>query len=218
MPPTPRPWQDRFWPKVDVRGPDECWEWKAGKIGNGYGCHGQSPREEPRDTLAHRLSWIMAHGPIPDGMLVLHHCDNPACVNPAHLWLGTQRQNIRDMVRKNRQQQRSRSGKATLSEDQVAEIRRRYAEGDTIQVALADDYGVNRQTISKIVNNQRWSEAGGDVSIDRYKNPARAKDLSKKDLDRIRRRWWSGSYTQTELGKMFGISQSRVSRIVRQDT
>lgn len=91
----------RFWAKVDVRGPDECWEWQASTTSSGYGQIMVNARPR-RITRAHRLSWTIANGPIPSGMVVCHRCDNPPCVNPAHLFVATQQDNIADMVRKGR--------------------------------------------------------------------------------------------------------------------
>ncbi len=95
------PLAERFWPKVDKRGDDECWEWTGGRhpsgygqiwIGGKYGSH----------IYAHRASWEINGHKIPDGMCVLHHCDNPPCVNPAHLFIGTQADNMRDKQAKGR--------------------------------------------------------------------------------------------------------------------
>lgn len=86
----------RFWSRVRIT--DGCWEWTANHLPAGYGL----VKAEGRSHLAHRVSWELAHGPIPAGMLVLHRCDNPACVRPDHLWLGTQKQNIADMLTKGR--------------------------------------------------------------------------------------------------------------------
>jgi hypothetical protein len=83
----------RFWAKVDRRGPDRCWEW-TGKLAKGYG----SIRWCGQWLLAHRLSYVWTHGAIQDGLLVIHSCDNPKCVNPAHLRLGTHRDNALDTV------------------------------------------------------------------------------------------------------------------------
>jgi len=94
------PLEERFRSRVDVKGPDDCWEWTAGKIPGGYGAVWDN--SIGRHQHAHRLAWELANGPIPDGMWVLHRCDNPPCCNPAHLWLGTQYENDKDRTRKQR--------------------------------------------------------------------------------------------------------------------
>lgn len=96
-----KPLADRFWPKVDRRGPDECWPWKAARRAAGYGKIGRG-KSGRGWMLAHRASWELAHGPISSETLVLHRCDNPPCVNPAHLFLGTHADNVHDMVAKGR--------------------------------------------------------------------------------------------------------------------
>jgi hypothetical protein len=89
---------DRFWSKVDVRTDDECWEWQAAKQYQGYGIF----RFDNGVRLAHRISWLLTNTEIPKGMVVMHKCDNTPCVNPKHLCLGTQKDNIQDMKTKGR--------------------------------------------------------------------------------------------------------------------
>jgi len=87
----------RFWDKVDKTG--ECWIWTASKYLNGYGQF----RFDGKNWGAHRMAWLLTNGEIPDGMLVCHTCDNPSCIRPAHLFIGTQKQNMRDCIDKGRQ-------------------------------------------------------------------------------------------------------------------
>jgi hypothetical protein len=96
---------ERFWSKVDKRGPDECWPFTGRTNGNGaYPGYGwiRGPEANRRPLAAHRISWELHNGPIPDGLFVLHKCDFPPCTNPAHLFLGTNRDNMRDAAAKGR--------------------------------------------------------------------------------------------------------------------
>jgi hypothetical protein len=103
---------DRFWSKVATAGPDDCWPWTAATTPKGYGRWTYREGGKNCHTTAHRKAWELANGPIPAGFQVLHRCDNPPCCNPAHLWLGTHRDNMADKVAKGRQ---SRLGRPMLT-------------------------------------------------------------------------------------------------------
>ena len=87
----------RFWEKVDIRGEDDCWEWQASRGVKGYGFF----RTEYSNS-AHRVSYLFAYGEIPDGLQINHHCDNPPCVNPKHIYAGTAKDNTADMLKRSR--------------------------------------------------------------------------------------------------------------------
>lgn len=142
------PLLDRFWSKVEVRDPSDCWEWRGSRHAKGYG--------QFNGLRAHRFSYEVARGPIPSGMMVCHACDNPPCVNPAHLWLGTAADNQRDAFSKGRKVSPSagRVGElapdARLTNAQATEIRARSAAGET-QRALAREFGISEAAVYQIV-------------------------------------------------------------------
>lgn len=127
-----------------------CWLWRGRHTGGGYG----QIVIERRRVYVHRIAYEAAHGPIPAGYVVLHSCDNPPCVNPAHLSIGTQADNVRDAIDKGHYRG-ARNGQAKLTADQAAYIRRSTARG----VDLARRFGVHDSTISNIRTGKRWAEA-----------------------------------------------------------
>ena len=148
--------QERFWAKVDQRGPNDCWEWTASGLKSGYGSFGVNGKME----LAHRVAWTLANGEIPDGLCVCHSCDNPPCVNAAHLFLGTQADNLADMRAKGRQGYYGLPGekhpKAKLTERDVRFIRHWLSKGYTEQ-STADAFGVCRKSICHNKTGSTWS-------------------------------------------------------------
>jgi hypothetical protein len=148
--PKPRPVEERFWEKV-VKS-DTCWNWIGGKFANGYGSIGLGV--DRIIISAHRLSWQLHFGQIPVEMHVCHHCDNRACVNPAHLFLGTPADNVADCVRKGRIATRERVGSHKLTEEEVDFVGR---SGET-QTALAERFGVHQSTISDVVTGVTWKQ------------------------------------------------------------
>lgn len=140
----------QYWSKVN-KTTSECWEWTGTKNRDGYGQFG---RGVFLPKLAHRAAWVLTYGPIPEGMCVLHRCDNPGCVNPSHLWLGTHADNVADRHKKCRTRvlRGEEQWMSKLTEDRVREI----IASDNRGVDLARRFGVSQATISMIRTKRRW--------------------------------------------------------------
>src|SRR5512138_3094264 len=132
---------ERFWSHVDRTG--DCWEWSANRLPSKYGLFNV---RLGKSVLAHRVAYELAKEPIPDGMCVLHRCDNPPCVNPDHLFLGTDADNTRDRVQKGRAASGERNSQAKLTPALVMAIRRAAARGVTA-AAMARAAGVSHETV-----------------------------------------------------------------------
>lgn len=151
---------DRFWKQVDCsRGPDSCWLWTGYLRENGYGVIGINRNE----YKVHRVSYFLQHGRIDNDTLVLHRCDVRACVNPAHLFLGTPKDNSQDAVKKGRNAKLygERNGKAKLTRADVLAIRRMCRRGGVYQKTVAKQFGVSEATVSYVVHGERWRKLPG---------------------------------------------------------
>jgi hypothetical protein len=153
----------RFWSKVGKGEPGECWEWQAYRNEDGYGQFGYNGRVE----LAHRVSLKIAGGVVGDAY-VLHHCDNPACVNPGHLYLGDQSDNMQDREERSdyehpRGEEHPRS---SLSDDDVAVIKWQLENTDMIQKEIAEDHGVSREAIGEISRGATWGHVEAAEEVD----------------------------------------------------
>lgn len=139
-----------------------CWEWQRYRKPNGYGYteYWDKAAKKRVNTHAHRLSWIIHNGPIPPGMQVCHTCDNPPCVNPAHLFLGTNYENWEDCVSKGRNMGGANGPpiarpRARLTEADVAEIRRLRASGAS-RDEVARRFGISVDNVSHVTTGRRW--------------------------------------------------------------
>lgn len=149
---------ERFWYNVDKNDflsdsqSTHCWSWTGYTAGNGYGMF----KSGGKYVLAHRYSYTIHKGSIPDGLCVLHTCDNPECTNPNHLYVGTPMDNAKDKVSRGRSPSGEKSGRARLTWNVINEIRHLWKTGKYLQKELAIKYGVPRSHISLIVNNKTW--------------------------------------------------------------
>lgn len=135
----------RFYRQVSKT--DCCWEWTGTLKETGYGRFGLDGKALP----AHRVAWELAYGAIPEGRWVLHHCDNPKCVRPDHLFLGTHKDNVEDMVAKDRQR---KGAKPKLTDEEVAQMRLDYSTGEHSQAGLATKYGITVRTVGRILRGK----------------------------------------------------------------
>lgn len=146
-----------FWDRMDKSGgPDACWEWQAGRTGQGYGYYHTSQLA----VTAHRHAYALVNGPIPDGHLIRHRCDNPPCCNPAHLLTGTHSDNIVDAYSRNRRKpaRGEQSSWAKFTDEQIARVRELREAGWTT-VAIAEATGVSSSYVSRLCRRQRRAAA-----------------------------------------------------------
>lgn len=188
--------QSRFWAKVERRGPSECWPWVGAKS-HTYGMF-QVP-SLGRPTSAHRVAYVLECGSVPSGLVVRHRCATKVCVNPSHLLLGTQKDNMNDamhdLIR-------------TLCKYDAADIRAKYASGEEAE-DLAAAYGVAPSHIRGIVRNQIWVDHS-------YKpHPIRQKRaLTMKQVAAAKRLHFGGE-TITALAEQYGVALSTMWEAIR---
>jgi hypothetical protein len=152
MAPRILPIEEGLAARFEQKAPDDCWPWKGYKNTYGYGQFFHGGRYRP----AHRAMFEFKNGPIPQGLFVLHRCDNPICVNPAHLFLGTQLDNMTDCIAKDRNNRGERNGQHKLTEEMVLEIRRLYDLGQEGYMKLGQRLGIPSSTIRNVIKRKRW--------------------------------------------------------------
>lgn len=150
----------KFWSRVVIRSDFQCWEWTGARNAKGYGRAVVSGSLQ----LAHRIAYQDMAGPIPDGQIIRHTCDNPSCVNPRHLLAGTHADNASDAVLRGRFSKGARNGRAKLTAEQVVEIQK---NPDRMKVKdLAAKFKVSKATVSLVRSGRRWASVVGAAGIE----------------------------------------------------
>ena len=158
------PWakDELFWKKVKKT--NSCWEWTGAKQQFGNLFYGWLTRKN-KQYLAHRWSWIIENGPIEKGLCVPHKCDNPICINPNHLFLGTQKDNVIDMLSKGRGCNGSNHKNSKLTEDDVRDLRE-MCENKKVSInQAARDFGINYKTAWNIVQRLKWKHVQLELNV-----------------------------------------------------
>ncbi len=204
----------RFWNKVVSTPIGLCWEWRGSKHGEGYGLF----KAGRRNYRAHRIMWELFNDTISHSALcVLHSCDNPGCVNPGHLFLGTQGDNIADKTRKGRQVKGSKAPRAKLSEGQVLEIVARYRSGEITERVLAAEYGVGEECIGEILRGRFWGHVTGIRTAEPWRGSRCRTRLSEQDIIDIRKRVAAGT-RQAVIVREYRVSVAAISNIIQRKT
>lgn len=202
-----------FWANVDKAGEGDCWNWTGQRNTDGRG-------RLHLALAAHRISFELHKGPIPDDKVVLHACDNPLCVNPAHLSVGTQKENLTDAAAKGRMGPKRRK----LSQLDVDTIRQRYLSGDP-SPRIAGDYNINPSHVTRLVRGDRWNRGyAPPKDFDRMalsrqphfgeENPRHR--FSDEQIRRMRGRYWAGNASLALIAREFNTDATNVRRrIVR---
>lgn len=206
----------RFWKKVDKNGPivtpelGPCWLWTGSKRAHGHG-HFIVPGV---GTSAHQFSYFIHKGPIPKGLLVTHACDVGACVNPAHLSCGTQKDNMSDAAKRGRTSRGESHPFSIFTEDQVKEIRELYTNGMRVW-EIMNQFKVSRSAISHIVHQDRWKHVQSDDAVEKRGSGEAhyAARFTASQAIEIYTSYHVGGESLTNLSKRFNVPPSTIQSI-----
>lgn len=194
---------ERFYTKID-RSSNNCWIWKGRKTKGGYGNVDIIHDGKWRGINAHRLSYLLIHGEVPDNIHVCHSCDNPPCCRPDHLWLGTFEENMQDAIDKGRKDNTGeKNGRRKINWETVNEIR---ACKDKTRNELAKEYGLKKMQVGNIIRNISWH----DPEYIPPKSPYRT--WSEEDINDVCNRRNNGA-TFESIAKSYGVHWTRVWQI-----
>lgn len=204
---------ERFWARVNKT--STCWLWTGRRFGGtDYGSFNvcvltwRGPAWRPES--AHRLAYELSVGPIPRGMHVLHSCDIPTCCNPEHLRIGTDADNKRDVVLRQRMPRGRRHHMAKVTERDVRRMRKQYARGHVTQAELAQKFGVDFGTINPMLHGRTWQHVGGPIIPPGVRLQTK---LTAQNVAEIRRLHRDG-LSMAAIGRRFGVTRTHVWRLV----
>lgn len=194
--------ETKFWRNINRQNTNGCMNWLKNKDPDGYG----KLRWKGKQTLAHRLVWTLVHGQIPADLCCLHICDNPGCCNVKHLFLGTQADNIKDMVSKNRHYKGEAHHKAKLTENDVLDIRR-LGEKGLLHREIARKFNITRPVVSYILRGYNWKHVGGKLQS------PRCSFLTKEEVIQIYKLAKKG-VSQANIARQFNRSSGTISLLL----
>lgn len=227
---------DAFWRRVNKQGPEPshvpglgpCWLWTGTKDRKGYGRLYVRHEHGRRTTGAHRHGYQLVNGPIDPGTLVLHRCDNPLCVNPDHLFLGTQADNMADAKEKGRLATASELPQTVLTEEQVVRAIREISEGASTMRELAQEFGVTDATLNSAVRGTKsWQHLERDHealarALGGNRNPSGERHpqakLTSEQVRAIRASYTGAAGEQAALARQYGVSFCVISNLLRYKT
>jgi len=216
------PVKERFEQRYEIDDETGCWEWTGTMMGGGYGQMSVNNRNEG----AHRISYRLHNGEIPEGAFICHTCHNPPCVNPDHLYAGDAASNAQDAIENGDwpEIRGSDTGNSELTEDDVREMRGRYADGEVTYEDLKREYDVSLGTVSRAIRGIDWEHVDGAVEGD-WKEWCRVEGsevgtskLTENDVREIRRIYAEQDISMADLGERVDVSASTVSGIVNRDS
>lgn len=192
----------RFWDKVNINEENDCWNWTRQLDNYSYGRFQYNGSSE----LAHRVAYLLWYEELPEGLLVLHKCDNPPCVNPSHLFLGTDNDNNKDMAAK------GRNPLYCLKDDDIIEILRLCNETTETFESIGKQFNVTHTMVMSIYNNKVWKHIPRKIYD---KNARKIAEEAKPVIHALIKEFYeTGLYTQRELGFKFNYSQKYISLVV----
>lgn len=204
----------RFFSKIDIKNEDECWNWLVNKNCDGYGIF----KYNNDSIYAHRMSWLIFNNEIPKELYVLHLCDNRKCVNPKHLKLGTQQDNMKDMVNKGRNcnLKGEEHGGSKLTWNQINEMRKLYLTRKYTQKQLSLMYDSSPSNIDSILNNKTWEDKNYvPIHIDGKEGErSRFSKLTWVEVYAIREKYCKYGIRVGQLCREFGVTDGAIYKIL----